>query len=205
MSYLSRFFIFHCLMTRILALTIFAFFSVGNAQAVTIDFDDLNYDDFIGSEDEWQTPLSDEYESLGVIFSSSAYLSRYSTRSLNSITGPGFSFFFVHELPTYVSMYVSALDQYKVGLRAFGPDGYFEDKLTDGGVRGASWESSTPYRDNQFVSFFMPGGISSIYINSQGAPYIDDLSFRTSVPEPGGMALILLGVFTVYLQRKRLQ
>jgi len=205
MSLLCRLLVLSRKMSSVLVLSIFAFFSIGKAQAVTIDFDDLNRDDFVGAEDEWMTPLTNQYESLGVIFEGGAYLSNFSWRSLNSISGPGFSFYFIGELPTYVSMYAGSVGEYKVNFRAHRSDGSFEDWLTDGGVRGASWESSTPYRENQFVSFYIPEGISSIEVGSQGSPYIDDLTFSVSVPEPDTLLLFCLGILITYFRRKGLK
>lgn len=189
----------------VLVLSIFAFFSIGKTQAVTIDFDDLDRADFVGTEDELMTPLTNEYESLGVMFEGGAYLRDFSWRSLNSINGPGFSFYFIGELPTYVSMYAGSIEGYKVNFRARRSDGSFEDRLTDGGVRGASWESSTPYRENQFVSFYIPEGISSIGVTSQGSPYIDDLTFSVSVPEPDTLLLFCSGILIIFLRRKSLK
>lgn len=204
MSFMSKVNVFSRPLRVIFCSVALIFFGVVKAQAVTIDFDDLNYEDYLGSEEELQTPLSDEYESLGVLFSSSTYLKNFSWRSLNSVNGPGFSFYFINDLPTFVSMYVGSFGGYKVGVRARGADGYFEDKVTEGAVRGNP-DLSTPYEENQFVSFYIPQGISSIEIDSQGLPYMDDLTFTLSLPEPGSVILMLLGMLTLYLQTKRLQ
>lgn len=205
MSLLSRLLVLSREMSSVVVLSTFAFFSIGTAQAVTIDFDDLNYADFAGTEEELMTPLTNEYESLGVMFGGGAYLSNFSWRSLNSISGPGFSFHFIGELPTYVSMYAGSVGGYKVGFRARRPDGSFEDRLTDGGVRGASWELSTTYTENQFVSFYIPEGISSIEVGSQGSPYMDDLTFSVSVPESETLMLFCLGILIMCLRGKSLK
>ncbi|MEN0035449.1 MAG: PEP-CTERM sorting domain-containing protein [Cellvibrio sp.] len=179
-------------------------FSVGKAQAVNIDFDDLNPADLIG--DDGYIPLTNQYESLGVLFESGAYLLGYSPKSApNYVNGPGFSIHFLGVLPTYVSMYVGSNLEHKVGIRAYGVNGYFEDRLTDGEVRGMQWEDSTPYRPNQFISFYMPEGISSINLAGQADTYMDDLTFSVSVPEPSSLLLLFLGMLITYLHRKRLQ
>lgn len=199
MSFLLKLLILSRKISGALCLSIFVFFSMGNAQATTIDFDDLNQADFIG--DEGYIPLTNQYESLGVIFEGGAYLSNYSRKSLNSIDGPGFSLYFIHELPTYVSMYVGSGDQLKVGVSVYGLDGHRETKVTDGWVRGMSQEQSTPYSDNQFVSFFVEGGISHIHLGSQQTVYMDNLSFN--VPEPATWLLFGMGALALLLRFKR--
>jgi hypothetical protein len=177
-------------------------FSVGKAQAVTIDFDDLNPADLIG--DDGYIPLTNQYESLGVLFESGAYLLGYSSKSApNYINGPGFSIHFLDVLPTYVSMYVGSVLEHKVDVSIYGLSGLIETKTTDGEVHGFEWEQSTPYRDNQFVSFYVPEGISYIHLNGQADVYMDNLSFGVSVPEPSVLMLFCLGVLITCLQRKR--
>ena len=190
--------------TTVLAVMGLMLFSIGKAQAVTIDFDDLDPADFIG--DDGYIPLTDQYGSLGVLFEGGAYLSGYSSKSSpNYINGPGFSIYFLDVIPTYVSMYVGSGLKHKVGLSVYGLNGWIENKTTDGEVRGFEWEQSTPYRDNQFVSFYVPEGISHIYLAGQADVYIDDLSFGVSVPEPSALLLLFLGILITYLHRKRLQ
>ncbi|HSC69645.1 MAG TPA: hypothetical protein VLC79_18270 [Cellvibrio sp.] len=180
-------------------------FSIGNTQAVTIDFDDLNPADFYGEEGEFNTPLTNQYESLGIIFEGGSYVGGIPGQFSNIISGPGFSFYFTDELPTYVSMYVGSADQLKVGVSIYGVNGHIETKLTEGGVRGMEWEQSTPYRDNQFVSFFAAEGISYVGVGSQATAYMDNLSFEVIVPEPNAFILLWLGLLMIYLHRKRLQ
>lgn len=180
-------------------------FSIGNTQAVTIDFDDLNPADFFGEEGELQTPLTNQYESLGIIFEGGSYLGGTPGQYSNIIHGPGFSFYFTDELPTYVSMYVGSADQLKVGVSIYGVNGHIETKLTEGGVRGMEWEQSTPYRENQFVSFFAAEGISFVHVASQQTAYMDNLSFEVIVPEPNAFILLWLGLLMIYLHSRRLQ
>ena len=87
-------------------------FAMERAQAITINFDDLNPEDFINVEDPEQgpIPLTDEYASLGVMFVDGAYLGSASPNfSPNFVNGPGFSFYFLGRLPQYVSFYAGSL------------------------------------------------------------------------------------------------
>jgi hypothetical protein len=102
-------------------------------------------------------------------------------------------------------MYVGSVLEHKVDVSIYGLNGLIETKTTDGEVRGFEWEQSTPYRDNQFVSFYVPEGISHIYLAGQADVYMDDLSFSVSVPEPSSFLLLFLGVLITALHRKRLQ
>lgn len=180
------------------------FFSMGNAQAITINFDDLDPDDL--TDAEGRLTLTNEYQSQGVVFQGGAYLIGLSTKSLpNYVTGPGFTILFPDVLPTYVSMYVGSTLEYQVGISVYGIDGYIEQKITDGAMHGMQGDYSTPYRPDQFVSFYMPQGISYIQLGGQADTYIDDLSFTVSVPESGTLILFCLGLVMTYLQRKRLQ
>lgn len=182
-----------------------AFFSIGKAQAITIDFEDLNPTDFMGGEGEGYTPLTNQYESLGVIFEGGAYLAGEVGKPFNSVDGPGFGFYFIHDLPNYVSMYVGSAGRLKMGVSIYGVNGHLETKITDGGVRGINWEDSTPYRDNQFVSFYVEEGISYVHVASQQTAYMDNLSFDVVVPEPGILILFCLGLVIIYLHRRRLR
>lgn len=176
------------------------FLSIGRAQAITIDFDDLDPADYV--REGWYIPVTNEYESLGVIFEGYvdpvAVSAKSSPNVLNGSIGIGIKF--LDKLPTYVSMYVGSLSEYKVGIRAHGPNGYIEDQATDGAVRGMSQENSTPYRPNQFISFYIPGGISYIRLDGQADSYIDDLTFTVSVPESNAFILLWLGLLMIYLR-----
>jgi hypothetical protein len=190
-------------MRSALCLSIVAFFTMGNAQAITIDFDDLNPADFY--EDGYK-PLTNEYESLGVLFEGYVQPASGSTKSApNFLLGStlGFSIYFTDTLPTYVSMYVGSTFGLRVGVRVNGVNGYIEDRVTDGEVLGMNWESSTPYRPDQFVSFYVPEGISYLNVDSKMGPYIDDLTFIVDVPEPGILFLFFLGMLMIYMHGKR--
>jgi hypothetical protein len=193
----------HRNITPLFLLILFSF-AMGQAQAITIDFDDLNPEDFINTvdQDEWLFPLTNEYESLGVMFGGPAYLVGYSRKSLpNYVTGPGFGFYFLGVLPTYVSMYVGSEAGYKVGISAYGVNGLLDYVITDGEVAGMNSDESTPFRHNQFVSFFEPEGIYNIDLSGQAGAYMDDLSF--GVPEPGICMLLCIGFLSIYLRLKR--
>lgn len=178
-----------------------AIFTMGNAQAITIDFDELDLADFSDLEAGMRIPLSNEYEAKGVIFTGAAYLLNYSTKSApNYINGPGFGIHFLNILPTHVSMYVGSTVDYKVRIRAIGGSGYVEDKTTDGYVHGMHLEESTPYRPNQFVSFYVPEGISHIEFGGQADAYLDDLSF--TVTEPATWILFVFSGLILLLRRR---
>lgn len=205
MSFFLRLLGFSRKMSGSLCLSVFVFFSMGNAQAITIDFDDLEPGSFLPGD--YFNPPINKLESLGIAIEGYVQPLAISTKSAPNILwgSVGFSIYFIDTLPTYVSMYVGSLLEYKVGIRAQGANGYFEDWTTDGEVRGMNWESSTPYRPDQFVSFYIPEGITSINIGGQADSYIDDLTFGVSVSEPGIFLLFSLGLLMTYLHRKRLQ
>lgn len=187
----ARFYFFICVI-----------FTVANAQAITINFDDLNPEDFIDAETGELVPLSNQYETHGVIFEHGAYLLSYSTKSLpNYINGPGFGIRFLEMLPTHVSMYVGSTTGYKVGISALGMNGHVKNYVTDGEVHGMNSEDSTPYRPNQFVSFYISEGISYVSFSGQADTYVDDLSF--TVPEPAAWMLFAIGGLMLILRRKR--
>ena len=202
MSKLFRLLILTHKMNGAIYLLVFVFCSIGNAQAITIDFDDLEPGSFLQG-DSYNPPIN-KIESLGLMFEGYVQPIAASTQSSpNFLHGSiDFSIYFLDTLPTYVSMYVGSILEYKVGVRAWDRNGNSEARLTDGGVRGIQWEDSTPYRANQFVSFYMPQGISSISVGGQADSYIDDLTFVVNVPEPGAFILLWLGLLMICVHRK---
>ena len=178
------------------------FFSVGSAQAITIDFDDFAPGSFLPG-DPYNPPIN-ILEQYGIAIDGYVQPVAASTQSAPNFlhgSGPiGVGIYFLDQLPTYVSMYVGSQLEYKVSIRAIGPDGYFEDRLTDGAVRGMEYQTSTPYRPNQFISFYFPGGISSIGLGGAADVYIDDLTFIVSVPEPDAFILLWLALLMIYLR-----
>ena len=180
-------------------------FQVGKAQAVTIDCDDLEPGSFLTGD--CFDPPTNKLDSFGIEISGCIEpLATSAVSSPNVLWGPlGFTIYFLDEIPTYVSMYVGSLQEYKVFVRADTESGYFEYKNSEGGVRGMEWETSTPYTPNQFISLFIPEGITSITVSGQADVYIDDFTFSASVPEPSSFLLLLLGMLVTYLHRKRPQ
>lgn len=104
---------------------IFCLFASACSQAVVIDFDDLERD-----YPDQVMQLTDQYANKGVIFDN-AYLASWPSE--NSITGPGFSFSFVGELPVYVSFVLNNLDELKNSVLAAGPNNFLEILSTEGG------------------------------------------------------------------------
>jgi hypothetical protein len=181
--------------------------------AVTLTFDELNPADYINEdEDEGLHYLTNEYESFGLLFEKFAYVVAWgqspNPKSLpNYVTGPGLTLNFVGNLPTYVSLFVGSGSGYKVGIDAFGLNGYREFFLTEGEVRGMGSDESTPYIPNQFVSFRSPSGISSIHLAGQADVYIDDLTFTNepdiAAPESSTFILFVIGLLGLILCNRK--
>jgi hypothetical protein len=175
-----------------------------SANAITITFDEL---DPATIENE---RLTNEYESQGLVFDYNAYLVSASTQSApNYVIGPGISLHFTNELPTYVSFYTGSSTEHKVFISAFGPNGYFSNLTTEGGLNGWGSDESTPYIPNQFVVFQSEFGIASIELSGQSDGYIDDLTFyvagdETSVPEPSVIILLILGLGCIASRKLKL-
>ncbi|QEY13985.1 MULTISPECIES: PEP-CTERM sorting domain-containing protein [unclassified Cellvibrio] len=174
---------------------IFCLFASACSQAVVIDFDDLERD-----YPDQVMQLTDQYANKGVIFDN-AYLASWPSE--NSITGPGFSFSFVGELPVYVSFVLNNLDELKNSVLATGPNNFLEILSTEGGVWGVGAENSTPYMPNQKITLQAEFGISYVHVASQTTPYLDDLVFHyaTEVPEPEVLILFLIGLLSMAIRR----
>ncbi len=175
------------------------------AHAVLITFDDLpppaDPGQFAG------TPVTDEYASLGLIVNDGYLAGSGVPGSDQSLYGaPFLNLSFVGgTLPTYVSLYVSAPAHDRVSVDATGPGGWGHTVET----AGAGWPESTPYRDNQYVSFYSATGISNLdlsafYFLRTGAA-IDNLYFGNvaPVPEPASLVLGAAGVLTLWAARRR--
>lgn len=184
-----------------LALGLFA----ASAHAVLITFDDLpppaDPGQFAG------TPVTDEYAALGLIVNE-GYLAGSGVPGTNqSLYGaPYLSLSFIGgTLPTYVSLYVSAPARDRVSVDARGPGGWGASVETD----GAGYPDSTPYRDNQYVSFHSATGISNLDLSAfyflRTGPGIDNLYFGTvaPVPEPASLLLGAAGALTLWAARRR--
>jgi len=179
---------------RSLPTYVLAFLLSSSANAVMINFDELDPESIPNSI------LTNEYESQGLIFEYSAYLTYSSTQSApNYAVGPGFMLNFINELPTYVSFYTGSSTQSKVFISATGPNEYLESIITEGEIHGMGSLESTPYIPNQFVVFQSEFGIASIELSGQSDAYVDDLSFyyegeEIAVSEPSALILFILGL-----------
>ena len=182
-----------------------------SALAITLTFDELNPADYEGEGVE--TPfLTNEYESLGLVFDGAAYLHTWTNSqpamSLpNYVIGPGFILNFLGDLPTYVSLFVGSSTGHAVFLDAHGPSGYHESQRTDGELNGWGSEESTPYVPNQFVFFSSPMGISSIELSGQSDAFIDNLTFTNepsiAAPESSTFILFAIGLLGLMLCNRK--
>lgn len=182
-----------------------------SAQAVLITFDELDQASYLRpGEDEAIAPLTNEYESQGVLFRSSAYLVRWAeplapVSLQNYVAGPGFGFEFVgDELPTYVSFYMGSHAQIAVSIDVRGP--YYSKQLTSSGeIVGMTDDVGTPYVANEFFSFSSRTGISSVYFAGKADNYLDNLEYTyakdVSVPEPFSFVLFGIGLLGVISSR----
>lgn len=186
---------------RLLLASFLVFSLSSSANAVIINFDELDPESISDSI------LTTEYETQGLVFDYNAYLIPHSPKSSpNYVVGPGITFHFINELPTYVSFYTGSSTQSKVAISATGANGYFKSIITEGEVHGMGSLESTPYIPNQFVVFQSEFGIASIELTGQSDTYIDDLSFyyegeEIVVSEPSVLVLFMLGLCFI-LRRK---
>lgn len=177
-----------------------------SAKAVVIDFDDLEYvygpEDFFGDH-----PVKNEYQEQGLLIDG-GFLGLWENLDDPIVSAPNYllagnqlKFKFIGELPTFVSMYVSATFEQAVFLEAFDTLGLFAVHQTDG---WAGSENDPLYVPNQLVSFASPTGISEIsmraFYNTRVGAIIDDLTFTyaTQVPEPGSVFLFSLGILAIF-------
>lgn len=171
---------------------------MGAAHAVLVTFDDLTLSPDPSFD---STPVTDQYQHLGLMVDR-AYLrgpvADNPTQSL--LGGPYTQLRFTGTLPTYVSMFVSAPNQDRVWVSAWGPSGLVGSAYTDG---WAGPDNETPYRPNQYVSFHGASGISQVnldafYFLRVGAA-IDNLYFGNvpAVPEPASLASLAAGLLVL--------
>ena len=178
-----------------------------SASAVLIDFNDLNpvYDDVFPC---WcDNPLSDQYESQGVLINGGAWVNGSGPNNVMTIGSGGAGLAFVGALPTFVSMNVTSLQGDAIFLEAWGTSGFIESKRTLGWV-GVE-EGYIPAVPNELISFSSDQGISNIAImgfyNLRVEADIDNITFTyASVPEPSSLALIGLGLFGILWRTRRL-
>ncbi len=170
-------------------------------QAVIINFDELDPSSLPNEM------VTNEYESQGVVFEWNAYLVPASTQSApNYVIGPGILFNFSNTLPTYVSFFTGSSTEHKVFISASGPNNYLANIVTEGQLNGLGSSENTPYTPNQFVVFQSEFGIASIELSGQSDGYIDDLTFyypgdEIEVAEPSGIALLILGLASLFRRR----
>lgn len=193
-------------LARSFAVTALLGLATASAQAVLITFDDLPPPDPEGGLAG--TPVTNEYASLGLIVND-GYLGGSGVPGSDQVLygAPYLNLSFTGAtLPNYVSLYVSAPNQDRVFVDATGP-GYARTVTTD----GAGWppETETPYRPNQYVSFYSASGISGLDLTAfyflRTGPVIDDLYFGNvaPIPEPASLALGVAGVLTLWAARRR--
>lgn len=168
-----------------------------SAQAVLINFDEIDESSNVDSEG-YRIPLTNEYESFGLIFVGPAY-------GGGGVGGPGFSFEFVGEnLPTFVSFNLGAASGIATSIDVRGP-GYRKMVTSSGAIVGMTDEQGTPSIPNEFFSFNSPTGISSVELSGKAGVYFDNLTFTyaeiTSVPEPSVLIMLAIGLLGLLSSR----
>lgn len=181
-----------------------------NAHAVVINFDDLTLVSDPVMPCFCDHPLTDEYLAQGLRISE-GFLGSYYPSDSHIVSSPNYllggqslSLSFVGELPTFVSMYVTAPRQDAAYITASGPGGWSEEKQTPG------WAGpflSTPWEPKQFISFESATGIARIdfwsWYYTRTSVDVDDLTYEyASVPEPSSLALLVMSLLGVVCFRK---
>lgn len=171
------------------------------ANAVFIDFDDITY---VPSDEMFphfsDMPLTDQYLDKGLLIDGGFLVgeSLPDGSNDNQLLGSNYlRLVFDGELPTVVSMYISAAHEQSVFLNAYGEGGWLSQQKTSG---YAGPYDDTPYSDNQLVSFYSPEGISFITLEAfyglRVGAVVDNLfyDYSTSVPEPSLLVLLMVGL-----------
>jgi hypothetical protein len=183
-----------------------SFFAVGvllvccnSANAVLITFNELDENSYVDANGE-RTPLTNEYESQGVVFFGPAYVG-------GGVGGPGFSFEFVGDsLPTYVSFNVSPVSGIAASIYVQGPD-YHKLVRSSGAIVGMTDDPGTPPIPNELFSFSSPAGISSVELSGKAGVYFDNLTYTypspAQVPEPATFILFGIGLLGLISSRSK--
>lgn len=191
---------------RVILTGLFVIFSC-NANAVVIDFDDIEayHDPDLGCFCDH--PLTDEYRDRGLVIDSGYLVGEKRADGTNDNRLLGslvLTLFFVDDFPTRVSFYVNAVYDQAVFLHAYGRNGWSDHQQTSG---YAGPDDDTPYIPNQWVSFYSPEGITSIslatFYNLRVSTSIDNLSYDYTLPEPPVLLLIVAGFLVLLSSRKR--
>ncbi len=203
--------IFSCIAKQLKKMTFpavvaLALTGASSANAVMIDFDDIQY---VPADEMFphfsDNPLTDQYLDKGLLIDGGFLVGQSfpNGTNANQLLGSNFLLLrFVGSLPTYVSMYVSAAFDQAVFLNAFGEDGWLAQQQTSG---YAGPYNETPYTDNQLVSFYAPEGISFITLEAfyglRTGAVVDNLfyDYSTSVPEPSLLILLISGLLMIAL------
>lgn len=203
--------IFFCIAKQIKTITFpvvvaLALVGANSATAALIDFDDIQY---VPADENFphfsDNPLTDQYLDKGLLIDGGFLVGQSFPDGTNDNQLLGSNFLllrFVGDLPTYVSMNVSAAFNQAVFLNAFGEGGWLAQQQTSG---YAGPFNETPYTDNQLVSFYSPEGISFITLEAfyglRTGAVVDNLfyDYSTSVPEPSLLILLLSGVLMIAL------
>lgn len=189
-------------------------FTVLNAQAAFIDFDDLTYvPPADGGTHFSDMPITNQYESLGLIIVD-GYLRPYGSRpdlDPNFVSGPNYllggttmTFSFVGQLPTFVGMHVFSYRNEAISMVAYNESGDRVASATSSGFGGP--DHDIPYVPKEYFTLTSTSGISRIdfwgFFHRSTAANIDDLTFTyAEVPEPPMTTLIGVGLLLVIYRR----
>jgi hypothetical protein len=179
------------------------------ANAVLIDFDDRpvihpDPDDICFCDH----PLTDEYLDQGLLIDGGFLVGETLADGThqNELLGSNFlSLRFVGNLPTQISMNISAAFEQAVFLHFYGEDGLL-GKVATSGYAGPIFD--TPYEDDQLVTFTSPMGVSFVTLEAfyglRTGAIVDNLQYEyNAVPESSSLLLLVLGILGITLRNIR--